>query len=122
MGLLITLNSLLQPCIAIDWRRKKIYTRLSSTLTRIGAGSFTCSLKLISIGDHILYLNTLIDWFKLSRFITRDELRQAMTEYGMGDEATIDEILDDVDTDKVIIHIFHASFCVLRHSIYTTRY
>lgn len=108
MGLLITLNSLLQPCIAIDWRRKKIYTRLSSTLTRIGAGSFTCSLKLISIGDHILYLNTLIDWFKLSRFITRDELRQAMTEYGMGDEATIDEILDDVDTDKVIIHIFHA--------------
>lgn len=108
MGLLITLNSLLQPCIAIDWRRKKIYTRLSSTLTRIRAGSFTCSLKLISIGD-ILYLNTLIDWFKLSRFITRDELRQAMTEYGMGDEATIDEILDDVDTDKVIIHIFHAS-------------
>lgn len=35
-----------------------------------------------------------------SGFITRDELRQAMTEYGMGDEATIDEILDDVDTDK----------------------
>lgn len=32
--------------------------------------------------------------------ITRDELRQAMTDYGMGDEATIDEILDDVDTDK----------------------
>lgn len=37
----------------------------------------------------------------LTRFITRDELRQAMTEYGMGDEATIDEILHDVDTDKV---------------------
>ncbi|XP_057516082.1 calcium-dependent protein kinase 29 isoform X2 [Amaranthus tricolor] len=35
-----------------------------------------------------------------SGFITRDELRQAMTKYGMGDEATIDEILDDVDTDK----------------------
>ncbi|KAK4481382.1 hypothetical protein RD792_012270 [Penstemon davidsonii] len=35
-----------------------------------------------------------------SGFITRDELRQAMTQYGMGDEATIDEILDDVDTDK----------------------
>ncbi|KAL6524864.1 Calcium-dependent protein kinase 29 [Orobanche minor] len=32
--------------------------------------------------------------------ITRDELRQAMTQYGMGDEATIDEVLDDVDTDK----------------------
>ena len=37
-----------------------------------------------------------------TRYITRDELRQAMTQHGMGDEATIDEILDDVDTDKVI--------------------
>ncbi|GKV17796.1 hypothetical protein SLEP1_g28257 [Rubroshorea leprosula] len=35
-----------------------------------------------------------------SGFITRDELRQAMTRYGMGDEATIDEILNDVDTDR----------------------
>ncbi|KAK6131315.1 hypothetical protein DH2020_034944 [Rehmannia glutinosa] len=35
-----------------------------------------------------------------SGYITRDELRQAMTQYGMGDEATIDEVLDDVDTDK----------------------
>ncbi|KAJ4700600.1 putative Calcium-dependent protein kinase [Melia azedarach] len=35
-----------------------------------------------------------------SGFITRDELRQAMTQYGMGDEATIDEIIEDVDTDK----------------------
>ncbi|KAJ6797716.1 putative calcium-dependent protein kinase 2 [Iris pallida] len=35
-----------------------------------------------------------------SGYITRDELRQAMTEYGMGDEATITEVLDDVDTDK----------------------
>ena len=26
-----------------------------------------------------------------------------MTQYGMGDEATIDEVLEDVDTDKVII-------------------
>lgn len=35
-----------------------------------------------------------------SGFITRDELRHAMSSYGMGDEATIDEVLDDVDTDK----------------------
>ncbi|GAV75499.1 efhand domain-containing protein/Pkinase domain-containing protein/PseudoU_synth_2 domain-containing protein/EF_hand_5 domain-containing protein [Cephalotus follicularis] len=35
-----------------------------------------------------------------SGFITRDELRHAMTEYGMGDEATIDEVLEDVDIDK----------------------
>lgn len=41
-------------------------------------------------------------FFIFIRFITRDELRQAMTEYGMGDEATIEEVLDDVDTDKVV--------------------
>jgi len=35
------------------------------------------------------------------RIITRDELRQAMAQYGMGDDATIDEIIEDVDTDKV---------------------
>nr|GME13379.1 calcium-dependent protein kinase 29 [Ipomoea batatas] len=34
-----------------------------------------------------------------SGYITGDELRHAMTGYGMGDEATIDEILNDVDTD-----------------------
>ncbi|KAJ0967883.1 hypothetical protein J5N97_024800 [Dioscorea zingiberensis] len=35
-----------------------------------------------------------------SGYITRDEIKQAMQEYGMADDATIDEILDDVDTDK----------------------
>ncbi|KAI9113326.1 hypothetical protein K1719_015851 [Acacia pycnantha] len=35
-----------------------------------------------------------------SGFITREELRQALSEYGMGDEAAIDEVIDDVDTDK----------------------
>ncbi|CAK7346120.1 unnamed protein product [Dovyalis caffra] len=33
-------------------------------------------------------------------FITREELRQAMAQYGMGDDATIDEVIEDVDTDK----------------------
>jgi calcium-dependent protein kinase len=42
-------------------------------------------------------------WCYFFRFITRDELRQAMTQYGMGDEASIDEVIEDVDTDKVII-------------------
>lgn len=36
-----------------------------------------------------------------TRYITRDELKHAMSQYGMGDEATINEVLDDVDTDKV---------------------
>lgn len=37
----------------------------------------------------------------LFRFITRDELESAMKEYGMGDEATIKEIIAEVDTDNV---------------------
>jgi len=37
----------------------------------------------------------------LFRFITRDELENAMKEYGMGDEATIKEIITEVDTDNV---------------------
>ncbi|CAM8979311.1 unnamed protein product [Rhodiola kirilowii] len=35
-----------------------------------------------------------------SGFITREELRHAMTDYGMGDEDTINEVLDDVDKDR----------------------
>lgn len=37
-----------------------------------------------------------------NRYITIDELEAALTEYGMGDdEATIKEILSNVDTDNV---------------------
>lgn len=36
-----------------------------------------------------------------TRFITRDELKHSMTQYGMGDDATIDEVINDVDTDNV---------------------
>lgn len=32
-----------------------------------------------------------------------------MTEYGMGDDATINEVLDDVDTDKVHYNFFWKS-------------
>ncbi|KAB2605972.1 calcium-dependent protein kinase 2 [Pyrus ussuriensis x Pyrus communis] len=35
-----------------------------------------------------------------SGFITRDELESAMKEYGMGDKATIREIISEVDTDN----------------------
>lgn len=34
-------------------------------------------------------------------YITRDELKTAMKEYEMGDEATIEEIISEVDTDNV---------------------
>ncbi|AQK45711.1 Putative calcium-dependent protein kinase family protein [Zea mays] len=35
-----------------------------------------------------------------TEYITRDELEQAMAEYGVGDEASIKEVLDEVDKDK----------------------
>ncbi|XP_078156084.1 calcium-dependent protein kinase 29-like [Carex rostrata] len=35
-----------------------------------------------------------------SGFITKDELQQAMSEYGMGDDAIIDDVLNEVDIDK----------------------
>ena len=36
-----------------------------------------------------------------NRHITRDELESAMKEYGMGDEASIKEVISEVDTDNV---------------------
>ena len=35
------------------------------------------------------------------RYITIDELEVALKEYRMGDDATIKEVLSDVDTDNV---------------------
>jgi hypothetical protein len=51
----------------------------------------------------IFFFFFLYTLFIFTRFITRDELRLAMADYGMGDEATVDEVIEDVDTDKVII-------------------
>nr|GMC47824.1 calcium-dependent protein kinase 29 [Ipomoea batatas] len=56
-----------------------------------------------------------------SGYITRDELRHAMTGYGMGDEATIDEILNDVDTDyvrKIYPHFYTSFICQGTKSFY----
>lgn len=44
------------------------------------------------------------------RFITRDELETAMKDYGMGDEATIREIISEVDTDNVSRFLFSFFF------------
>lgn len=51
--------------------------------------------------------------FFLFRFITREELRQAMTLHGMGDDASIDEVIEDVDTNKVIIRSWILIFIFL---------
>ncbi|KAA8515504.1 hypothetical protein F0562_018885 [Nyssa sinensis] len=50
-----------------------------------------------------------------SGFITRDELETAMKEYGMGDEATIREIISEVDTDNDG-RIDYEEFCAMMRS------
>lgn len=37
----------------------------------------------------------------LHRYITKDELKQALSQHGVGDDATIAEIIADVDSDHV---------------------
>lgn len=50
-----------------------------------------------------------------SGFITRDELEIAMKEHGMGDEATIREIISEVDTDNDG-RINYDEFCTMMRS------
>ncbi|KAF7831285.1 calcium-dependent protein kinase 2-like [Senna tora] len=50
-----------------------------------------------------------------SGFITRDELETAMKEYGMGDDATIREIISEVDTDNDG-RINYEEFCAMMRS------
>ncbi|KAL8462702.1 hypothetical protein ACS0TY_032841 [Phlomoides rotata] len=50
-----------------------------------------------------------------SGYITRDELKTAMKEYDMGDEATIEEIISEVDTDNDG-RINYEEFCAMMRS------
>ncbi|KAK6917298.1 EF-hand domain [Dillenia turbinata] len=50
-----------------------------------------------------------------SGFITRDELESAMKEYGMGDDASIREIISEVDTDNDG-RINYEEFCAMMKS------
>ncbi|KAJ0734166.1 putative non-specific serine/threonine protein kinase [Helianthus annuus] len=50
-----------------------------------------------------------------SGFITRDELETAMKNYGMGDEATIKDIITEVDTDNDG-KINYEEFCMMMRS------
>lgn len=88
-----------------------IFPRPSSILTKITAGNhfithFTPRRRnwcrvLEFIGSGLLAVRSdyLAWWYH--RFITMDEIESAMKEYGMGDEATIKDIIAEVDTDNV---------------------
>lgn len=54
-----------------------------------------------------------------SGYITRDELEQAMAEYGMSDEANIKEVLDEVDKDKDGRIDYEEFVEMMRKGIYT---
>lgn len=75
-------------------------SRPSNTLTKTTAGTFF----LVEQRKYRLrsqnYCETL-RWIWLNRFITMDELESAMKEYGMGDQASIKEVIAEVDTDNV---------------------
>lgn len=65
------------------------------TLTRLYSAKFTADPNMHQVSC-ILIKSLIID--PICRFITRDELETAMKEYGMGDDATIKEIISEVDT------------------------
>jgi hypothetical protein len=48
----------------------------------------------------------------LHRYITVDELEEALKKYDMGDEATIKDIIAEVDTD----HVSNSSKCLNKFS------
>lgn len=43
----------------------------------------------------------------ISRYITTEELEQALKKYNMGDEKTIREIIAEVDTDNVLSLVYN---------------
>lgn len=56
--------------------------------------------------------------FRSFSYITRDELKAAMKDYGMGDEETIREIISEVDADNVTSFIF-TDGCSCQSSVIT---
>ena len=76
------------------------------------------SLSWIGLQQHNISTLAFV-WFHY-RFITGDELQAAMKEYGMGDEATIKEIISEVDT--IISEVDTDNVSLLFYWIATTFY
>ncbi|KAH1204305.1 Calcium-dependent protein kinase 19 [Glycine max] len=104
------------------------YEELKSGLTKLGSKLSEYEIKQLMAAvdvdnsgtiDYLEFIAATIDPHKLEKeehlykafqyfdkdnngYITRDELSQALTKYQMGDEATIYEVINDVDTDNVL--------------------
>ncbi|KAJ4976326.1 hypothetical protein NE237_001432 [Protea cynaroides] len=117
------------------------YEELKSGLTRLGSKLSEAEVKQLMEAadvdgdgtiDYIEFITATMHRHKLERddylfkafqyfdtdnsgFITRDELETAMKQYGMGDEATIREIIQEVDTDNDG-RINYDEFCTMMRS------
>ncbi|RVX07899.1 Calcium-dependent protein kinase 19 [Vitis vinifera] len=79
---------------------------------------FNCFLRNMANEFHVSKISCYSPYmpiFLKAFFITRDELENAMKEYGMGDEDSIKEIINEVDTDKDG-RINYKEFCTMMRS------
>jgi len=93
-----------QLCILTEWTRKSIFTLLSNTLTKTAAGNdqeYRLFLLFAEDIAGVFVLKTPFFFNCCFRYITVEELEQALREYGMHDGRDINEIINEVDTDHV---------------------
>ncbi|XVE51117.1 hypothetical protein DITRI_Ditri02bG0013200 [Diplodiscus trichospermus] len=117
------------------------YEELKTGLTRFGSKLSEAEVKQLmeaadvdrnGIIDYIEFISATMHRYKLERdehlfkafryfdkdnsgYITKDELEAAMKEYGMGDEASIKEVICEVDTDNDG-RINYDEFCTMMRS------
>ncbi|XWS18202.1 hypothetical protein CRYUN_Cryun32bG0022800 [Craigia yunnanensis] len=99
------------------------YEELKTGLARLGSKLSEAEVKqlmeAVSSPQPLPLLNLLtVDYclhFTLKWYITKDELETSMKEYGMGDEASIREVISEVDTDNDG-RINYEEFCTMMRS------
>lgn len=94
----------LQQCIDTGLKVMRIFTKPSSILTKTAAGKWLCFFWIFVVLHRYIYKQDgepFLGSKCAHRYITTDELEAALKEYGMGDDATIKEVLSDVDSDNV---------------------
>ena len=98
------MSSLQQQCTWTEWTEKNIFTPRSNTLIKIIAGSSYYHDNHAN-KSWLSYCYKLKSFFFFTicviRYITIEELQQALREFGMNDGRDIKEIISEVDADNV---------------------